>query len=1085
MNKNKFFGLVLLLIFSILMTSCLSTNDDVNYGNVKIRSFTYSNPNRNGNAETFLNDKNKETLKDYINFYEMDFVSDHFNTDQSFTVNINIQGNQEIPIESVVINETTYNSDDFEVSYSKSSNLTKVTLNLTAPSNLGELTLTLNKATYRNNNKSIELQPLEIAPLLFYVNNGKFPYFRFMDFENFHSTASFEIETNKDEFDMFESGFEVKGYLFNNGEIIREIDYKNMKDEYVLLGLKNDDLFTIVNAIYGINPLNDRFDIIILDELNFRTNEAFRVENFNLNPSDVSFNLESSFKSLEDYSVIRTSLKNNKLGTYVDLELEEYYEFAELENNTEYSFIIEYSDKTDSSIVVNSFVYNFKTPEDNIEIKIIDAVVEKGALNKEFIDLRFEISNLEYSNLKFIYINENMYKPKRNLKGEIYVNYNPDSIGGEEYQVKVTGYEFYNSDYGSRYLTYNDEIVKTVYLNKFIEIKNISITGGLLLKNEENIIEIELYNPHNLLIKSLEIGQVKYYDFDINETNDFMIIKYNAPGQFNDSSMQIVFSKFVILEDKETYELKANGIISKHIGVYIEESIGINTVEQLQNLRNNKMYHLNRDIRFSAKDSENWIPYEFSGAIDGRDYSVKGFEIIDKDNDKNFISKGLFTSLKGTIKNIKFEDSKIEFNNLESETIRIGLLAAFSERSYFENITISNLEINYRGNQLNNDISSVIYIGGLVGYGIRSIYKNINMNNININLADEKDEVVVGGLIGLSGSSVTGVNVTKIKVESSVDNLIYGSVIGSARDIGTFTNNNILDVELIITGGNYYIGGAIGRFHDNNVYAPEITIDNIKVKNIKIEGSMIKNMYFGGIFADSKTLYEISPNVFVITRISVQGIEITGEYNTFFFGGITREIRTEHQTYIFTNNFVNGIILNISIEKYSSIGGLISYVEGPSNKFSNDSIVSNSYVNNFKANIESNTYITIGGLIGISESSVHIFEKSMFVQNLDINIIGSIESDSGFRKNNIGIIYGENNLDNYYLFNKEEIDPNLLNKIHGLVNVKHNGVSISKSKFEELIDLNKYTSKNYFENILGWDNEIWDLNYLNNPPRLR
>jgi len=185
-------------------------------------------------------------------------------------------------------------------------------------------------------------------------------------------------------------------------------------------------------------------------------------------------------------------------------------------------------------------------------------------------------------------------------------------------------------------------------------------------------------------------------------------------------------------------------------------------------------------------DNKNWLPFEFSGTLDGKGCVISNLK-ISRETDE----QGLFSTLRGVVQNLTIKNVNIVAPNNNE----IGALAGYID-SYQKNITNCHVILNEH-----SQISGNIHVGGIVG--------NIRQGAVtacSLNYSGTSTDVIrgnnnVGGIVGYS----------------------YNCTISSCT---VFANIK----------GSKYVGGIIGVHDGNN-----------KVEDCCFKGSIDGKEYVGGI----------------------------------------------------------------------------------------------------------------------------------------------------------------------------------------------------------------------------------------------
>ena len=364
---------------------------------------------------------------------------------------------------------------------------------------------------------------------------------------------------------------------------------------------------------------------------------------------------------------------------------------------------------------------------------------------------------------------------------------------------------------------------------------------GTYLFNTYNFGSMEIFGVENSINVGAVIGTLAQYVTLANKDNYFANNKYlqgnvfvngNLISEFigTDNSAVLVveaiplyYSDFVELTDtvvgrtirdsilRKLYqdfgmEVTVDGtdfVYTNGIGT-VTSMLEISTVEHIETINEYVMlnYQLIGNVDMTGF-SQSIAPHKiFTGILEGKngdDAMLTNFEGIISDG-----YYGLFANVDGTIRNIVFDDLKVDIVYEGSDDLYIGLVAGKS----YANADISNIiAIGYiKISAVNSDVVA----GGLVGesyYGY--IYNIFNMANIKVN----SNETSLGGIIGASNNTVL---VNRNGVSDAIFSLarVEGNHIGFG-DVGAIVGNgNLLEASSDMTkvfalADNTYSNGSI------------------------------------------------------------------------------------------------------------------------------------------------------------------------------------------------------------------------------------------------------------------------------------
>ena len=211
----------------------------------------------------------------------------------------------------------------------------------------------------------------------------------------------------------------------------------------------------------------------------------------------------------------------------------------------------------------------------------------------------------------------------------------------------------------------------------------------------------------------------------INDTSYYFVApssSYSVGGGWCGNNYFIikVLSATYGLADATTTIYTSSNTIAYGCGRDYGDVIDISTPEQLQNMQNGQSYKLTNDIDLQGV---NWMPYAFTGKLDGNGFAIKNLVInqsyVEKSTsitDEYFV--GLFTTCSGYITNLKMKNCKINVASKYQLGLSVGILAG---KSY---AYVSNCEIQGDVSVIvqNGNSSPSIDIGGFIGYGEACCY---------------------------------------------------------------------------------------------------------------------------------------------------------------------------------------------------------------------------------------------------------------------------------------------------------------------------------------------------------------------------
>lgn len=259
-------------------------------------------------------------------------------------------------------------------------------------------------------------------------------------------------------------------------------------------------------------------------------------------------------------------------------------------------------------------------------------------------------------------------------------------------------------------------------------------------------------------------------------------------------------------------------------------------------------------------DNHNWLPFEFSGELNGNACTIYNLSVNRNTNDL-----GLFSTLNGNVKNLTISGVKIKGTN-------VGVIAGCLRTG-----EISNCHIILTSN---SELQATQNVGGFIGY----VRGNVAVYNSTIETMDENATIyggeAAGGIIGMvMNGDVTQVHIIDCHVScniSAISNI--GGILGGNRSY-CHDSNNVEDSHYIknceYSGkmiGESNIGGILG----STTYA--FNIYSCKA-DVLIE---VENGWAGGILGSAYKYRTCS----AIACYSIGTIKSTGYGSINCIGGI-------------------------------------------------------------------------------------------------------------------------------------------------------------------------------------------------------
>lgn len=298
-----------------------------------------------------------------------------------------------------------------------------------------------------------------------------------------------------------------------------------------------------------------------------------------------------------------------------------------------------------------------------------------------------------------------------------------------------------------------------------------------------------------------------------------------------------------------------------------ETGITISSVSDLQKLTNSaETYTLKNDIDLSGVS---WNPIEgFSGVLDGNGYTIKNLTINTSSS-----NVGFFSTLSGTVKNVKLENAKIIVSGrYENVGILCGTLTGNADTISVSGTVTASMSSNVGGifgtinsrektdtsttniNSMNNSssVSALNNVGGIVGKINKDTYDGsaLNIQNaVNTGKISSSGGEYVGGIVGYlyAESQYGSTNVLIDQVNNSgevIGKLHVGGIAGFAKsDDGTSAITNAV-VNATIKG-EAYVGGIAGELVSIAIKDSQNTGSHVSATGYTMQGTT-KCAYLGG-----------------------------------------------------------------------------------------------------------------------------------------------------------------------------------------------------------------------------------------------
>lgn len=378
----------------------------------------------------------------------------------------------------------------------------------------------------------------------------------------------------------------------------------------------------------------------------------------------------------------------------------------------------------------------------------------------------------------------------------------------------------------------------------------------------------------------------------------------------------------------------------------------------------NRAYQLKADIDMSGKS---WTPFDFSGSIEGNGFTIKNLSV---ETSKGNL--GVFLSLKGTIKNVNFENLSIVSTSYDD--VFVGGVCSLLEGT-IDNVTITG--------KVDGDAG---FVGGVAGRIISGKISNCK-NYANVSAKSTLDGGCCGGIVGqFNGGEISncenhgdvtdkynaGGIVGKFYLDKdkkcSYDGLAnYGKISGEKNTggiVGYFQLNSSLTSNgglknYGIINGKENVGGIFGKVYEKL----EVGHYNVTFKNYTNNGNVNGEVAVGGIsgyiFLDADNDLWAADVCLTMERC-VNEADISGNK---YVGGIVGTATTDIKTSVIRN--------------CSSMGKIKAacYVGGIAGKLNNISLEdcenTRSTFEGLSYVVESATkYVYVGGFVGYGYNTI-------------------------------------------------------------------------------------------------------------------
>gem|GEM_PF-6899060 len=245
-----------------------------------------------------------------------------------------------------------------------------------------------------------------------------------------------------------------------------------------------------------------------------------------------------------------------------------------------------------------------------------------------------------------------------------------------------------------------------------------------------------------------------------------------------------------------------------------KQSLKIGTAEDFVAFLNNpglNKYVLTSDIDMAG---QTYVAQIFSGILDGQGHVIRNLSYNGGDG------SGLFTYLRGIVRNIVFENASITSSG------RAGLIAGEIDVTgvVIDNIVVKNLTVT--GKQQNG-------VGGLVavikdGSGSAS-FSNIYMKNVTIvNTGQKNAGALVAYARGKEATVIRDIQLIDVSVKATEH---AGGLIGCVKTTLPVTMERVVLENVKVEASNY-AAGIIGRLYDSGY--KDVTLSSAFIKGLEI-----------------------------------------------------------------------------------------------------------------------------------------------------------------------------------------------------------------------------------------------------------
>lgn len=607
--------------------------------------------------------------------------------------------------------------------------------------------------------------------------------------------------------------------------------------------------------------INIYFTYLINNEtINSSTSQEFRtlaksepiltIEDIEATQSSITFNVFlndlNSVSSIEKIELYKGDSLVDTLSPINE------YEFTDLESNTKYTIVLEYSyDLNDGQGIQTGSVTQTKWTSPFVSFDSIRCLNTTAVSEGDIIVIQANVVNPDGVDFTTVVIN-NVEYPVSNVSTSTKIRVELSNEG----QFEGGSTDLTISEIKG---TLNDQIVlMTIEQNN---VANVFINGALSVESVQ-FVDTDM-NPTDYCFVNDEVKVLITLDnptgYDLTQINDDSDLVLN---EIDDNHYYIDYTSYTSSYGTKSFSLSdlsySNEYMSKTLSfsnmsagmIVCQDGIKqISTADDLLDMDDCYYYELENDIDLAGED---WsTPGSMYGVFNGNNYSIKNMSSVNTFSDTD-LNLGLFSSTDAAyVFDLNIEDAlyMITLNGEESSVILAGGLFAKISGDYckIENVDI-NIEISITNNSTNGTSDSIT--GGMIGY-LNNDGGTINLKNNTTTSTIDSNGNCTGGMIGNLHNNDNGTmnienSITMSTIDSTGDDT--GGMIGKIFNdgplyFGSNTTTSTIDSTAIYSTTGGMIGGFDGyktMNFDNNTTT--VTIDSTS----NYTGGMIGNLYNGG-----------------------------------------------------------------------------------------------------------------------------------------------------------------------------------------------------------------------------------------------